>query len=401
MTKLTYFLYEAFDPQRHIWVRGSWFAPDEEKARFWLQQQGFEKLRLRQSSRSQQTLLVSSKALSLFYRQLGVLLQSGTPLPFALRLVSYSDDQHLSGIARMLETNISNGNYLSTSMARFPRVFDAVSIGLVAAGEDSGRLARTLLEIADAEERRLALRSRVLSSLTYPVVLAGFTLVMTLLFLFYILPLDGDLFEPLGVELPVLNKALIEFSSNLRSPWFPVFLLLSSGATWVWLRQPQAVSKIKNSGFRVLQSNRLTRELLKKAQAVHLLQILALVLSGGGTVERALKLMETAYAEHPSYRTALQRLRQKIFHGEDFGSALETSGIVPKLVSALLSVGYETGRLEEMSLRSVAICEEDVQLSFDTLSSVLEPLFLGIAGVFAAFVVLVAAAPMFQLISVL
>jgi type IV pilus assembly protein PilC len=401
MQQLTLYLYEAYDPNRSIPVRGSWFAPNESKARFWLEQQGFVEVRLRLSSKSQETLRVHPTALALFFRQLGVLMQSSTPLPYALRLVSHSQDQRLSGVARLLETNVGNGQYLSKAMSTFPLVFDKVIVGLVAAGEDSGRLAATLLDIAAAEERRVALRSRVISSLTYPLVLTSFTLGVTGVFMCYVLPLDVELLGSMGVELPAVHRLLLWVVGIFNSPWLPLLLLMFCGGLWAAGRLEANRRRLWRAVTRLVGWLPLARDLLHKGRSVRLLQILSLVLTSGGSVEQAMKLMSSAYADQPDIEEAIEGLRNEVVRGLDLGVALDRSGLFPPMVGALLRIGVEAGRLDQMSERAQEICEDDVRIGLDTLSSLLEPVLLALSGVVAAFLVITAAMPMLKLLQAL
>ena len=397
-SQLTLYLYEVYDPKRSTTIRGSWFAPTEDKARFWLEHQGFLEIRLRRSSLSQQTLRVHPTALALFFRQLATLMQTGTPLPFALRLVSHSQDQRLSAVAQMLESHVASGQYLSNAMSAFPLVFDRVNVGLVAAGESSGRLAVTLLDIANAEESRVALRGRVIASLTYPLVLATFTFGVTALFVFYVLPLDNAIFGSMGIELPWPNRVLLSFVNFLKSPWLPFGLLSAGGAFWAVARKETHRRRLGELVVRLISLLPATRALLQKGRAVRLLQILTLALTSGGTVQHALKLMLAAYADQPVQKGAIERLRNEVVNGADFGVALDSSGLFPRIVGALLRIGYETGRLERMSQRAMEICEEDVRLGLETMSSLIEPILLGFAGLVATGVVLTAAMPMLKMI---
>jgi type II secretory pathway component PulF len=397
VSKLTLYAFEAYDPKRHAEVRGTWFAPSEQQARFWLESQGYSDIKLKRTRGDERTLRVHPTALALFFRQLGVLLQSSTPLPFALRLVSHSDDLNLSGVARRLESDVSSGMYLSQAMATFPRVFGSVTTGLVAAGENSGRLAQTLLDIAETSERQVALRSRVIASLTYPLVLAGFTLLVTGVFLFYVLPLDNELFGSMGIELPAINRLLISLSQLLKSPWFTLGLFLVVAALGLAFRRQSLRNKATELLLRGLEKFALTRELMVKGYSIRMLAILNLVLGSGGSVESALKLMLVA-SDRPQRKQALIALRERVVNGASFGEALEACGFFPRIVNALLKVGYETAQLDKMTQRAMEICEEDVNCGLDALTSLIEPLFMAMAGALAAFAVITAALPMLKLL---
>lgn len=394
------FYYEALEPKRNLRVRGTWFASSESKARYWLENQGYTDIRLWPGRTRHADLQVHPQALALFYRQLAVLLQSGTPLPFALKLVSYSEDPCLVGIARMLESQVSAGDYLSVGMHRFPRVFDPVSISLVRAGESSGALTRILLDIAQAKERAVELRGQLLCAMTYPVILAVIMLLVSGVFIFYVFPGDSDLFSSLGVELPAINRAILSLIGLLKSPWVPG-VLLGLVAIGGWLSGKEGARQWPYRALVGLMKRwRPSRDLLLKIRAIRLLQILTMVVSYGGTVELALKLMHDSSVDEVE-QGEIESLRQAVIQGADFGQALEEAKLLPTFVAALLRVGFETARLDQMSDSALRLCEEDVRIGLDTLTSLIEPLLLGIAGVVSGFVIITSALPLLQLIETL
>ncbi len=398
-TVLTFY-YDALDSKRDLRVRGTWFAPTESKARYWLENQGYTDIRLWRGRTGQADLQVQPQALALFYRQLAVLLQSGTSLPFALKLVSHCEDPRLVGIARMLESQVSAGEYLSAGMQRFPKVFDPISVSLVRAGENSGALTRIMLDIARAKEREVELRSQLLAAMTYPAVLAASMLLVSGIFIFYVFPGDSDLFGSLGVQLPAINRAILSLVGLLRSPWVPGALLgLGTAAGWV-IRKGGARKRIYRVLLGLVKRWKPSRELLLKIRAIRLLQILTMVVSNGGTVELSLKLMHDSSVDEVE-QGEIESLRQAVIQGADFGQALEKAKIFPSVVAALLRVGFEAARLDQMSDSSLRLCEEDVRIGLDTLTSLVEPLLLGAAGLAAGFVIVTSALPLLKLIETL
>lgn len=397
--QLGYFLFEAFDPKRNTLIRGSWFAKDEETARFWLLNQGLRSVRLRQSSWSKESLSVKDDALALFYRQLAVLMNSGFGLPFSLGLSAYSDDPHMSGVARALQADIENGYYLSRAMRSFPKVFDPVVVGLVKAAEGCGRLAAILTELAEAQESRQALRGQLIASLLYPLLLSLFTVLGAGLFLAYVLPIDIELLGSMGRQPPTPLLWALWLFELLSNPWFPVYLLLV-GVVVRFGIQKVGAERCRTVLFHGLHSLPGLGPLLHKLASVRLLQILTLVISGGGTPDGAFRLMLELPLE-VRQRSALEKLRRSLREGEDFGQALERSEAFPELARALLRVGYETGRFEEMGRRATRLCQDDTQVSIDTFSSVLEPLFLAFAGLLAGGIALLCLLPMMELMQAL
>lgn len=397
--ELSYFLFEAYDSKRGVTVRGSWFARDEKRARFWLEQQGFVRVELRRSQRRRESVKVDSTALALFYRQLAVLMNAGVGLPFSLQLASFSHDRHLCGVARMLQAEVENGHYLSRAMRGFPAVFDSVAVGLITAAEGCGRLASTLIDLADSQEARQMLRSRLIASLTYPLVLSFFSFLGAVLFLLYVLPIDIELLGSMNRQPPAPFLWMERLLSLLSSPWLPLALLVLGSALGLLSRRLDG-ERLYEQSMTLLRRLPGVGPVVHKLQAVRLLSVLSLVICGGGTIDGAFKVMLDLRLDRVQ-RRAIEELRRALREGEDFGQALESSEAFPELARSLLRVGYETGRFEAMSRRAQALCLEDTQQALASLSALLEPLFLGLAGILAGAVVIISMLPMIELMQAL
>ena len=378
-------------------VRGSWWAHSTEQAHFWLASQGYSDIRVRPLPTEQHNLTVGGAALSLFYRQLAVMFRTGVPLTEALRLCSYSEDRNLCGVCLSLCEQIRSGFSLSQSMRAFPAVFDPVVVGLIAASESSGSLARTLARLADAEERQYQLRRSIIGALTYPALLGFCTLGLSVLFFAYIFPINRELFGSLNLELPALNKALYRIFDALSSPIFPVALMAVVGGLVAFFRSPWQRMRARQKIEDVLLVVPAFEKLAAKARALRMLEILSLLLDGGGTVDNALRFMIEATAD-ARRRKVIQEIRNRIMEGDEFAKAVKETNYFPPLVCSLLEVGQETGRMVDMAQRGAEICEDDVRHAIDTAATVLEPMLLGIAGLVAGVAVVTSVMPMLTLL---
>lgn len=394
---LILFYFDAFDPARRSLVNGGWWARSSEQAYYWLEKQGYADIRLRPVPASPSVFKVKGSALAVFYRQMAVMFPAGVPLTEALRLASFGEDRNLGSITLHLCEQIRIGHPLSHAMRFFPSVFDPVVTGLIAASERSGRLAHALARLADVEERRYKLVRAVTAAVTYPALLSLSTLALTALFFFYIFPINQELFASLQLELPALNRWVGKFVAVLTSPLMPVLLLASGGGFLAFWRSTERRRRFKENVAAVLLRLPPLEPLAAKARALRMLEILGLLLEGGGTVDAALKFMLEATSDTKGKRI-LTQVRHRIMNGEDFAKVLESTGYFPPLVCSLLDVGHETGRLVEMARKGAEICEEDVRMALETASSLLEPLLLAGAGVLAGLAVITSALPMITLL---
>jgi type IV pilus assembly protein PilC len=395
--KLILFHFEAFDVVRHVAVRGSWWAKSREQAEFWLQNQGYTDILLRPMPTTQFEVRVDDGALALFFRQLAVMIRAGVSLSESLRLASFSEDRNLNGVSLMLAEMLRSGYSLSDAMRSFPAVFDPVMTGLVAAAESSGRLPVVMVRLADSQDRRYKLKRTLIAAVTYPAILSVATLGLSALFFLYIFPINQELFASMNLELPALNRWLGQVIALVKSPWMAALILGLGGWTAVWLRSPGVKYRL---GRRLLKLARIfapVEKLLAKGRALRMLEILGLLLDGGGTLDLALKFMLEASADEQEHE-ALKSIRLRIIEGEDFAEALRATDLFPPLVVSLLEVGQETGQLEGMARRGSEICEEDLRHTIDTFSALIEPVLLAFAGFVAGIAIITSVMPMLSLL---
>ena len=381
---------------RGLRVRGSWWARTDQHARAWLLTQGFCDIRLWPSGRKQTRLKVDGMALSIFYRQLAVMFASGIPLADSLRLTSYSEDIHLAGVSLKLGDQVCAGHSLSEAMRGFPSVFNEVIVALVAAAETSGAMSRVLGRLAQNQERAHKLRKSVMAALTYPAVLLSSTLLLWLLFVFYIYPINRQLLSNVKIDPSSLTAFLYGALDAASSPWLLLALVCLTAVVVAFFFSKRS-EKIRQRIDDALWLMPAVGPLRSKMRGLETLEILSLVLGAGGTVDHAMRLMISA-ATNERGRTAMARIRQQVMEGGELGELLQESEFFPPMVGSLLQIGYETGRLEEMALRGAELCEEDIQIAIDTLTALLEPLMLAFAGGLCAVAIMASAAPMLQLL---
>ena len=395
--QLILFHFEAFDVVRYQRIRGSWWAKNQQQAEFWLKNQGYTDILLQASPTRQHEVRVQDGALALFYRQLAVMFRAGLQLTSSLELASHSEDRHLGGVCLRLADLLRAGFSLSDAMRSFPAVFDPVTCGLVAAAESSGRLPRVLARLADSQDRRYKLRKTVIAAVTYPAIMGVCTLGLSALFFFYLSPLNQALFASLNMELPALNRWLGRALDIVKSPMVAVLVLALGGWATVLFRTPRFRHRLHGQFMRFVVLIPFLDDLVSKGRALRMLDILALLLDGGGSLTQALRFMKEACVNDQEHE-ALKKVQRLIVEGANFGSALREAEFFPPLIISLLEVGDETGQLERMAQRSAEICEEDVRHAVDSAMTLLEPILLAIAGFIAGLAIITSVMPMLSLL---
>jgi len=310
--------------------------------------------------------------LASFFRRLEAMFGAGVPLHTALAALARTETGELGEALPTVVRDLEHGHRFSQALTRHGRLFPAVAVHLVAAGERTGALHRVLGKLADHFERTMRLGRRAQAALLYPLALVVATVVLLLFLSWFVVPQEKALLAELGGQLPGLTRAVLGLLDLL--PLLPLGALLAVQALVLARREPWR----DEADRLVLQVPVLGQVLAKLAQARMLSSLATMVGSG-----MALTDTEAAGAAagnrwlEEGYRRFLEALR----NGEGLGRAARLGGCFPPLAVALFAAAQEHGRLEGVAERLATACEDDVEPLLDVLAGLLEPaliLFLGI-----------------------
>lgn len=333
---------------------------------------------------------LSGMALQLFYRQMSTMVNSGMAIDKALQMAAQSSPTDSKLVFERLTTQVKSGHRLSRAMNEFPKVFTPEQLGVIKLSEQMGALHHSLRGLADLLEQRVGLRSKILSSLTYPACLGVGIFAFGLFFIGFILPKDRDLLGQFGADLPWISKAVMAVGDHWLAVLFATVLVIV-GVTDTLINRPKLRSRLLHRFPTIGQLILLLRTSLQ-------LRVLGLVVDRGGTIPQALDLMKETSA-NVDVRLQLDAVKEDLVQGRSLSQALETHQLFTPVSRSLVAVGYESGKLETMAFRCAEMCEFDVETSLATLISLIEPLMLAVAGLGAAVVILAGALPLLSIVS--
>lgn len=329
---------------------------------------------------------VAPHAVAQFARQLSILMASGVPVHASLEALStQADDPQFQLILENVAAEVSSGHRLSTSFARFPRVFPRVLQVMVKVGEADGSLVDSLVVVSDWMDREDEVKRKIKSAMTYPAAVLALTGCMTLALFTTVLPQFLSIFEDLRVELPLITRVVVWVTGFVQNPgvWIlGVVLLLQGyyGLRAAWSR-PKSAARL----FEHLRRVPLVGDLLNRVTHTRFVDVAANLLNTGIDMVTALGLAAQASGS-PSLRLDHARVRGEIEAGERVADALQAR---PDLYLATLvhmvQAGEEVGRIPEMLEKVRDILNDEVNCRVETLGATLEPVLLflvaGILGV--------------------
>ena len=338
---------------------------------------------------------VKNKDIVIMTRQLSTLLEANTPLIDALKITADQlTNKYLVSIILNLREDVIQGKRLGVSMTKYPDIFNETYSSLVSAGDSSGNLDVIFNQLADYLEESAVTRQKVISALTYPLILVSFSIIVIIGLLYFVLPQVIGQFIKAGAELPFLTKALLGLSNNILIIIFIISLLLislivsyknyiSDSKKHIYLHKH--ILKLPVIGNFILIS-----ELERFSRTI------GLILESGANLDTALeqssKVFNNKYLEN-----FFLDIKINVVEGKDFSQVLNKDGVLPNTFIQLISSGFKSGNLSKMFNKVSGFLKNDIDSKRSVFLSILEPLVIIFVGGFVMLIVLAILIPIMQM----
>ncbi|MFN8606198.1 MAG: type II secretion system F family protein [Vulcanimicrobiota bacterium] len=341
---------------------------------------------------------VDEQALTVFSRQFATMINAGLAMVRCLDILSeQTEDKKLRETLIQVRRDVEGGSTLSNSLAKHPQVFSMLYISMVKAGEMGGVLDEVLERLAGFMEKDFALKKKVKSALTYPVVILLMATGIVFFLVTYILPTFVALFEGMSLALPLPTQILIAITKGARNPavMIPLLALLGVGGFFVgqYIKTPAGRKQ-----YDMMKLNIPVFGLLNRKVAIsRFCRTLGTLLSSGVPIMQALEIVGRASGNEIIAMT-VTKVRESIREGESIASPLGASGMFPPMVTQMVAVGEETGNLDAMLSKIADFYDTEVEYMLASLTSMLEPIMIVGMGGIVGFIVISVFLPLYQLI---
>ena len=338
---------------------------------------------------------IKNKDIVLMTRQLATLLEANTSIIDALKITpDQLDNNDLIGIIINLREDVIQGKRLGQSMKKYPAVFNNTYSSLVTAGDSSGNLDVIFNKLADYLEESASIRQKVISALTYPIILIGFSIVVIFGLLTFVLPQVVGQFSRAGAELPMLTEILIGLSNNiLIILLFLAFLLFIS--MYIYKKF------IRNINNHILAHKKflklpLVGNFILLSEIERFSSTMALVMESGTNLDVALE--ESSMVFNNKYlQSAVMNSKKDLVEGKDFIFSLSKTKVFPNMFMQLISSGYKSGNLIKMFHKASEFLRSEIESKRSIFLSLLEPLVIIFMGGFIMLIVLAILIPIMQM----
>jgi type IV pilus assembly protein PilC len=339
---------------------------------------------------------VSLKELSVYSRQLSVLIDADLPLIQSLTMLAeQTRNNYLKRVIQAVRRDVEGGSTLNQAMKKFPKVFDDLYCNLVASGEQSGSLDVMLRRLSEFLEKILKLRSQVKQAMTYPVAILVFSIVVVIFMMWKVVPIFSGIFTDLGATMPLLTRAILGVSNFVQKYIFIVFIgLIGLIVLFRYFVQTPAGKNLKDS---ILLKIPVLGNLLEKVALSRVTRTLSTLLSGGVPMLESLKITSST-AGNILIESRILEARSRVAGGASLMDSLKEKAHFPFMLTQMVGVGEATGNLDAMLTKLADFYDEEVDTSVGTLLSVLEPIMMIFIGGLVGTIVISMYLPVFSMI---
>lgn len=328
---------------------------------------------------------ISTRDLATFTRQFSTLLRSGIQLTDALNaLVEQCVDPHLERVLRNVKEEITSGNNLAEAMAKHPRFFSDLYVNMVRAGEASGHLDVVLTRIADYLQKQASLKGKVLAAITYPAIMVIVGLAVVIFLMSYVVPRITQILKDRGQPLPFITEVLMTASDFTKAYWIYVLLAMVIGGFFL-------KSLIGTDAGRLKFDSMLLRlpifgTLFSKQAISRFALTFSTLLKSGLPALDSLKIVALV-VNNAKLTQVINNIHARIIEGADIATPIRKSKVFPPMVGYMVSVGEQSGQLEEILDRIAESYEEELDLTIQRLTSMIEPIIIILLAVVVGFII--------------
>jgi type IV pilus assembly protein PilC len=343
---------------------------------------------------------VSTRDLAIFTRQFATMINAGLPLVQCLDILSkQTEKENFRIIIGQTMREVEAGTTLAEALAKKENngVFDELFVNMVEAGEAGGILDDILQRLATFIEKAEALKRKIQGAMVYPAVVMTVAVLATCFMLIFIIPTFARMFSAFGGELPLPTKIVMGLSSFLRSYWW---VILGSLVGFAFLmKRYYDTEQGRMQLDRLMLRVPVLGDVVRKGAVARFTRTLGTLISSGVPILTGLEITART-AGNRVIQEAIMAARASIREGETISAPLKQSNVFPPMVVQMISVGEETGALDDMLTRIADFYDSEVDTAVDSLTSLIEPIMIVFMGAMVGGMVIAMYLPMFKLINV-
>ena len=336
-------------------------------------------------------------ALVVFSRQFATMIDAGISVLKCMDILEGQiKDLPLKGAVAAVRKDVKGGLALADALSKHPSCFSKLYVNMIRAAELGGILDIILDRLAGFLEKEMEIKQKIKSAMMYPFIVLGFSCVIVSALFFFVLPKFKEIFASMNVEMPPMTVALFAMSDFMVKFWymFPIIIF----GTMFGLKKYGATTKGRMHLDSIKLKIPIVGDLVLKMAVSRFSRTFGTLISSGVPMMRAMEIIGDT-AGNAVITKAITEARNAIRDGNRLSTPLAACGLFPSMVTHMIDVGEETGRLSEMLVKVSEFYDAEVDATVKGLTSMIEPMLMVFMGVLVGFIAVSIMAPMFKLVS--
>lgn len=340
---------------------------------------------------------VKLNELVIFSRQFATMIDAGIPIVRCLDILEgQTKDKVMKSVIAQSKKDVKGGLSLTDAFSKHPNVFSRLYVNMVKAAEAGGILDKILDRLSGFLESEQEIRGKIKSAMIYPIMVLVFAVCMVIAMFLFVLPKFKEIFASMNVEMPMATKLLFSMSDILVKFWYiPLAVIVGGVFLYRWYKN----TEMGSWQIDMLKLNvPIIGDLVKKMAVSRFSRTFATLISSGVAMMRSLEIVAET-SGNKVIAKAIDGARNAVREGQKLSDPLQASGIFPTMVTHMIDIGEETGRLSEMLTKVSDFYDQEVDNAVKGLTSMIEPALIIMMGVLVGFIAISIMAPIFKLIS--
>jgi type IV pilus assembly protein PilC len=338
---------------------------------------------------------VPRKEVVIFSRQLAVMISATVPIVKALNILTkQTENVTFKIIVSEIADEVDGGARLSDTLGRYPQVFDDFFVYMIKSGETTGKLDETLNYLADQKEKDYDLTSKIKGAMIYPLFILGALVVVGIVMMIFVIPQLTAVLEESGAELPWATKTLMGTSEFLQNYWWSLIVVtvLTIVSYRLYYRTPQGKSVIDNVKLKIPVFG----NIYKKIYLTRFARSFSNLIASGIPLSRALGIVADVIGNHTYKEITLETIKE-VEDGNSVSTVFLKHKEVPIMLSQMMTVGEQTGRLDKILAKLADFYAKEVENLVANLVSLIEPMIIAVLGAAVAVLVVSILLPLYSL----
>ena len=330
----------------------------------------------------------------LFTRQLSTMVAAGLPITDALRILELQARPAMAQVVSQILTDVEGGGSLSQSLEKRPKVFSKTYVSLVRAGESAGILDNILNRLADTMEKQKEFTGKVKSAMIYPMIVVIAMVAVSVIMMIFVIPQMTVMYQNFNAELPALTKGLMSVSAFFVNYWLLILGVIIGAFLFfkTWVKTTSGNLKFDQFLFRFPIIGKLRKFVI----LTEFSRTMGLLVSAGISIIDGLKITAEAVGS-PIYREGLLGAARQVEKGLPLAVPLAQNPDFPPILSQMVSVGEETGKVDEVLTKISRYFESESEQGVATLTAAIEPLIMIVLGIGVGVLVIAVVLPIYNL----